>query len=475
MRGKAWLVAGLLAVVSSYSYFFPRAPRVEPLARLEAAPLPTIVFAPHSDDEVLAAGGLLQQLQREGAKPQVVLVTAGDGFRLGAEAQFRRGRVHPETMLQYGEHRLTESKAALSALGVPANQFSFLGFPDQGLHRLWLECWDPAQPCTSLTTNASRVPYQEALHAGAPYAGATLLDEIIDVLRQARPAVVVYPHPNEAHVDHWALSNFVEAALEELRRTEPDWTPPEEWYYLVHRGDWPAPKGYRPTEGLVPPAAMTGGMTVWRQHPLSADEVTHKDAAVHAYHSQTMLLKRYMESFIRTNELFGSIDRIKLVDGADMLPSYSNERPPWQDLRWAQVITDPRADTVAREVERGADTTGVWVARSGGMLYMAAPMAAKPRSPVDIHFYARTFRSGRGWSDLIAMTVTPDGGHTIDSWPVQTGRDRIESKISGNWVRAAIPLDVLWAPESVMLSVETRVDEVLVDRTAWRPVSLDGR
>jgi hypothetical protein len=182
-----------------------------------------------------------------------------------------------------------------------------------------------------------------------------------------------------------------------------------------------------------------------------------------------------MESFIRTNELFGTIARVKLVDGAELLPTFTPEKPPWQDLRWAQVITDPQADTVAREVERGADLTGVWAARSGGMLYLATPLASKPRPPVAIHFYARTLRSGAGWSDLISVAVQPDGTHTVDAWPGAAGKAQVQSAVSGTWVRVALPLDVLGAPESVMLNVESRVEDVLVDRTAWRPLSLDGR
>lgn len=478
-RRRLWAVAGVLAVLSSWGYFFPKAPRLGPLAHLEPAhAAPMMIVVPHSDDEVLATGGLIQQMTAAGMAPDVVLVTGGDGFRLGAEAHFYRGRATPGLMLAYGKHRVSESQQAMERLGLPGGKFTFLGYPDQSLQRLWLECWRIAQPCTSATTQAKAVPYDDARSPGAPYAGEALLGELLDLLRQTRPAVVVYPHPNESHVDHWALSNFMQAALEELRRTEPDWTPPDEWLYLVHRGDWPAPKGHRPEDPLLPPATLAGGMTTWHQRPLTPEEVQAKDSALQAYKSQVRLMRRYLTSFVRGNELFGTIERVHLPPPPAPLPlpgQGSPHGPPWKDVAWVEAITDPRADTVAREVERGADATGVWAGHDGDTLWLAAPMAARPKRPVEIRFYARGFRTGEGWSGLAGVVVNPDGTRTLESWPFPVDRERVITSVEGAWVRAGIPLEALGNPETVMINVETRVEGVLLDRTAWRPVSLDDQ
>lgn len=477
MRPRVWLAAGLLAAFSSWNYFFPQAPRLGPLARLTLAPNPgpAIIFSPHSDDEALAAGGLMQRLESRGAQPRVVLVTGGDAFKIAAEAYFRKG-VRMNDMLAFGRLRLSESRTALTELGLPPERLTFLGYPDQGLARLWLECWRSDTPCRSTATGARYVPYTEARTQGAPFSGEQLLAELREILRTTRPATVFYPHPNEAHVDHWALSNFVAAALEDLRRTEPDWSPPDEWMYLVHRGDWPAPKGYRPDDDLLPPEKLVGGMTTWHMETLTPEQVERKAAAVRAYRSQTRMLRRYMDSFIRANELFGSIERVLLpADGGrpPLLPT--PDSPPWPDLNWVQVITDPRADTVAREVERGADSTGVWAARRGDTLYLSARMAARPRRPVEIRLYARGFSPSSGWGDLACVVITPDGGHRLEAWPEGAGQAEVQTEANGTWVRAAIPLSVLANPASVMVNVETRVDTILIDRSAWRPLALDGR
>lgn len=475
MRRRVWFAAGLLAVFSSWGYFFPKAPQIGPLARLEH---PTagqvVIFAPHSDDEVLATGGLIQQKVDEGQPPKVVLLTAGDGYKVGAETHYRRP-VSEALMLAYGRHRLGESRSGLNRLGLPSTQFIFLGFPDGVTHRLWLECWRSAQPCSG-ATGARGVPYGEAYAPGAPYSGEELIKEIKDVLRASQPSVVVYPHPNEAHVDHWALSNFVTAALEEMRRTEPGWSAPDEWLYLVHRGDWPAPKGYHPTGTLLPPAKLARGMTTWRTRGLTPDQVQRKAEALSDYKTQVLLMRRYLHSFVRANELFGTIERAYLpaFGGTSPFPAVADS-PPWRGPTWMRVITDPQADTLARGVERGADARGVWAAVEGNTLYFATEMVSRPKRPVEIHFYARGFQSIRGWGDLAAVALVPDGVRRVEAWPGKTGQERIVADFSGNWVRVGLPLDVFGDPDSMMVNVETRVEGVLIDRTAWRPLSLDGR
>jgi LmbE family N-acetylglucosaminyl deacetylase len=479
MPRRVWLALGVLTVWGAWTYVFPPTPRLAPLTRLEMQAGPTVVLVPHPDDEALATGGLIQQLQDRGIPTTVILATAGDGFKEAAELRFRRVNLPPGQMVAFGRERLQESRTALQTLGLPPDKLIFLGFPDKGLDRLWKDCWSALQPCTSISTGATRVPYSEAYQPGAPYAGDELVKELTDLLRQLKPALVVYPHPNEAHVDHWGLSNFTQAALEQLRRTDPNWIPPAEWLYLVHRGDWPAPKGYRPYGGLLPPESLAGGMTIWRQEPLTPDEVDTKYKAVRAYATQVAMLRRYMESFVRTNELFGSIDRAYVVQPGQAIHSPGvhpgTSSPPWRESPWTQVITDPRADTMAREMERGADLLSVWAATDGTRLFLAAELAAKPARPSEARFNLRGFKSASGWSGLTSVTVLPDGSHRTDNWPAQLGREGVQSDAQGTWLRMSVPLDILGSPETMMINAETRANTIPIDRSAWRPISLDGR
>jgi LmbE family N-acetylglucosaminyl deacetylase len=472
-RPFVW-VALLMTAWATWGYFFPPAPRPGLLLRLEPRSGPVLVVVPHSDDETLATGGLLAQLEERGEKPRVVLVTGGDAFKVSAETYYRKVDVKPQEMLAFGRTRLAESRMALTRLGVPPDQLTFLGYPDQGLSRLWLECWRRTAPCASPTTGVTQVPYEEARSPGSPFAGEAAVGELEAIMREVRPAVVVYPHPNEAHVDHWGLSVLTTAALEDLRRTEPDWRPPEEWLYLVHRGDWPAPKGYRPFSPLLPPEKLAEGMTRWHTEPLTPEQVQEKARAVQAYQTQVVVLRRYMQSFVRTNELFGILDRVVLTD-VPTHPISDPLTPPWQEQHWEEVITDPRADTVAREVERGGDVQAVWAARQGGMLFLAVRLASSPWAPVEFHLYARGYQSTRGWGDLTHVLARPNGSQQVLASPAPSHAWTVPTEVRGTWFRVAMPLDELGAKESVMVDVETRMGPALIDRTAWRALALDGR
>lgn len=55
-----------------------------------------LVLAPHCDDEVVAAGGLIQAALREGMDVHVVIATAGDAYRRATMAEFCRAFPRPE-------------------------------------------------------------------------------------------------------------------------------------------------------------------------------------------------------------------------------------------------------------------------------------------------------------------------------------------------------------------------------------------
>jgi LmbE family N-acetylglucosaminyl deacetylase len=91
---------------------------------LPAAAGPTLVVAPHADDETLGCGGLLAARAQPPGAVQVVFVTDSAGSpeaRPAAGQAARRGQ---------------EALAALQVLGVPATAAHFLNAPDGRLNRL---------------------------------------------------------------------------------------------------------------------------------------------------------------------------------------------------------------------------------------------------------------------------------------------------------------------------------------------------
>src|SRR6266705_1290755 len=76
-----------------------------------------LVVAPHSDDETLGAGGLVQRVLARGGSVLIVLVTSGDGYVEAVIHQTGSLRPRPSQFLAYGEHRFREARTAVRDLG----------------------------------------------------------------------------------------------------------------------------------------------------------------------------------------------------------------------------------------------------------------------------------------------------------------------------------------------------------------------
>lgn len=92
-----------------------------PALPLAPPPAHVVAVAPHPDDEVLGVGGLLALLAAGGSRTTVVAVTDGEASHPGGSV--------PAAALAV--RRVAETRAALAALGVPADVVR-LGLPDGG-------------------------------------------------------------------------------------------------------------------------------------------------------------------------------------------------------------------------------------------------------------------------------------------------------------------------------------------------------
>src|SRR6476646_248907 len=135
------------AVVASGTQNGPaRRPSIAPPAaqRPSAAP-PSIavtsdtrllVVAPHPDDEMLGAGGLMQRVRAAGGMVHVIYLTDGDGYPEGVRYEDHVESPAPRDYRGYGRERKQEARAALAELGLPKGTGLFLSFPDGGLSPL---------------------------------------------------------------------------------------------------------------------------------------------------------------------------------------------------------------------------------------------------------------------------------------------------------------------------------------------------
>lgn len=354
-----FISAGLL-----YSSAFPRRVSILPGELLPfdlEGHQRVLVIAPHCDDETLAAAGLIQQAERIGVEVRVVIETNGDGYLFATMADFRRIYPRSQDYVRMGSVRQGESLAALQSLGLQENQVYFLGYPDRGTPALWNGYWSRSNPYRSPYSNATQSPYERTYNPQSVYAGEDLLQDLMAIIRSYQPDLLIYPHPDDVHPDHWGLSAFTRLALAWVRRDLPDYHPGE-MTYLVHRPGFPYPKGLHPDEGVLPPSSLFELDPDWYQLGLDPDEEARKRDAIYLYRSQLPPLRSFLESFVRRNELFAEPQPGELVA---MEKGKLTDPETWRDINGKPIepiVRDPVRDFITREFLAPADLTELSVA-----------------------------------------------------------------------------------------------------------------
>jgi hypothetical protein len=280
--------------------------------------------------------------------------------------------------------------------------------------------------------------------------------DLESLLRRLRPQWLYIPHPGDDHPDHWATYCFTTAALEELRDAAPragSWADPQVFTFLVHRGDWPVPQGLRRAARLVPPAALAHLDTVWSTLALSGAEETDKEAALLCYRSQTAVMKRFLTSFVRRDELFGTLPPEELFRG-------DRGSGPYQT-----AITDSTCDTLIRRLEGSGDLTQVEAGLAGDRLRLRVS-ARLPLSP-RLTYYVRLHSLGGDSMSAAPLTIPFD--HLRCQEPA------VDGESAGTGMEISVPLALLGHPAAVLVGADSRLGRVPIDRVGWRLLRLPAK
>jgi LmbE family N-acetylglucosaminyl deacetylase len=247
-----------------------------------------LVIAPHPDDEVLLASGVMAKAIREGRRVAVIIVTNGD-----------------YSCERDGYLREAESIAALQVLGVAEADVHFLGYPDGALAQLGeaphapMEHRDAIGQCVARTgTWADRTAGRFDEHTartGSPaeWTAESLTGDLEALLTRLQPREVYLPHELDEHPDHSMTYVFFRRALDRVKVA-----PTVVHRGIVHAGEcWPSDcvRYFTPsleTPALVRPAELSERVAV---DPLL------KLAAIQKYVSQ---LSPWLTSFARKDEVF---------------------------------------------------------------------------------------------------------------------------------------------------------------------------
>jgi LmbE family N-acetylglucosaminyl deacetylase len=416
-----------------------------------------LVVAPHCDDETLGVGGLIADAARRGCRVSVVFVTNGDGFPMAVSRQYRKLPLWKADYRRLARQRQKEARTALARLGVPAERITFLGYPDGGIAQIWNAHWTRDEAYRSPFTGCTTSPYAISFRRSAVYCGVDLMQDLRTVFQRLQPEWLYVPHPGDDHPDHWATHCFSVAALEELRDGraqtggQPDALKDVRLFtYLVHRGDWPVPQGLHRNARLVPPAPLAWLDTEWSTLKLPAQAVSDKEAALRCYRSQTAVMKRFLTSFIRRDELFGE------VPPEVMTPAASGQ-PPWRT-----AFHDTTRDTLIRDLEGSADIATVSTRLSGDRILVRVT-TRRPLSP-RLTYTLRLHPLGQGAEQAEPLTVPFRRFRCTE--PLANGT------CDGRDLEVSVPLAVLGDPSALLVGADSRLGRVPIDRACWRLIRL---
>ena len=260
-----------------------------------------LVIAPHPDDEVLGAGGLMQRVHSTGGAVRVVYLTDGDGYPEGVKEEDHVQAPTAKDFLGYGKQRRREARAALVRLGLADAFQTFLGFPDGGLCKLTRAYWSERRGAyRSPYTRLTRPPRSEMLVPETKYRGEDLSQELALIIGDFKPTMIAVPRQEDQHSDHCAAWFFLADSLTDVRRVHPEFST-DVINYIVHFNTWPfEDDGPR----LEPPPGLRGGASGWMRLALSPAEARAKRQALRRFTTQMHVMDWFLDGFARSNEVF---------------------------------------------------------------------------------------------------------------------------------------------------------------------------
>jgi LmbE family N-acetylglucosaminyl deacetylase len=413
-----------------------------------------LILAPHPDDETIATGGVIQKALEMGLPIHLVYFTYGENNETSFIVYRKRPVAPGKAVQQMGLVRHDEGLAATGVLGLRPDQVTFLGYPDFRCLAIWTDHWGDCDPCSSMFTHTTVVPYPNAFRPGTPYRGEEVLADIETMIRDFRPTKIFTSHPGDHNPDHLALYLFTRVALLNLRgQIQPALIP-----FLVHHPEWPQPSGFSPDLPLVPPERLANEW-IWTENRLTPEQVLRKMSALQKHHTQYRMSAGYLNSFIRPNELFGDYPVRELQQASmEAFRAMSAQGP-------AKIPPELTASERGRFV--GVERRAVWL--EGDEVVIGVDFTGRLGNDVGAAAYLFGYRPDRPFGTMPKFQLRLGEVRHV----VQDGSRRIanpESEVkrtpTGFTVRA--PLSALGDPTHIFGSVRTYAGKVPLDWVAWR-------
>lgn len=391
-----------------------------------------LILAPHPDDEIIAAGGVIQRAVSAGAKVKVVLLTNGEN-NLGSFMVYdKRFFFGPKRIIRMGLMRKQETVTAMQKVGLAKSDVVSLGYPDNGTLKILTERWVEDKPLSGKFSHARRVPYFDALSAGEPYLGQNILKDLEQILLEYKPTQIFVSHPADKNTDHQAFYLFMRVALWDL---EGKIDSPQVYPYLVHLDEWPSPQGYQPELKLDAPPELLKSHLTWHHLDLSLEETSKKFKVLQDYPSQIQYAPNRLVSFVRQNELFSDYPVIKI-----------DQTVNFDSLSYAE-----KGDHLVINLKSKRMMTR-WFGASIFLLGYKKSISFSDMPKIEIHVRL--------------------GGLSIKDKQKSISKKKVKLTTRGKEWSLSIPFSMLGDPEFVLSRVQTRLQDLSNDQSAWRVLSL---
>lgn len=433
-----------------------------------------LIFAPHNDDEILAAGGLIQRYVESDTPVKIVVITNGDG-------QIRRPPFLPffrPDFVKLGYKRQNETLEATDYLGLEKDQVEFFGYPDRGLSHMWTNNWSGDELYYSKYTKSDHSPYDNSFTEEAPYSGTSVVKDVRQLLLEFEPSVIILPHPNDTHPDHWATNGFVLYGLEQLKNEGYEkFNDVTMLSYLVHNVKFPWPRGKYLETTLSEPENLKGLDTEWIEVQLNMKERLRKFRAIGKYRTQTQLMRKYLISFARANELFGVVPSLSLKNSTeyDGNPNLSRDfvMNEEDDGSLLSYLNPKRRSRIA-SLRRYPDIKSISLTKNDGTLRLTVDFFNRYRSGNEIQIALKPFNEN-GRPGVIRKSHT----FKFKNNDLYHDKKKIEKEGSYDFETGkkfyslSIPTEKIDDPTKLILSITLARRGVPFARSANRLVKID--
>ena len=431
-------------LIISYLFLFCLVSSIPRCFAQDIKPLPeftdkdrVLILAPHPDDEVMAAGGVIQKALKAKARVKILFLTNGDHNEPAFIIYEKRLTIRKGEFIHMGQVRREESLKALNSLGLAEKDCIFLGYPDYGTMEILLKYWGNTRPFKYLLTRISKVPYSTCLSPGAPYVGESILKDMKKVIRSFKPTKVFVSSPVDVNRDHRSLYLFLRVALWDM---EGEIAKPEIYPYLIHVEGWPKPVGYHPQMELLPPGLLKSNEISWQKLPLTDDEIKMKHDAIEYYKSENEYNSNYLFTFARKNELVGDFPIIKLS----------------RNSAWCNAGTSPAYE------------------RKGDDLFIRLMLKNKIDRELGISIFLLGYRKSSEFSKMPKLVIDMGiNGLSVKDRRQKINGGKVQLTQDGKILTIKVPLSLLNYPVYILACTKAGNMVLPFEDTAWRVIKFE--